>query len=161
MNATLLASVCTLLTGTLFLCWTVLSMRPDSRLRRLYGVGTTDARSGPRVVGLCGLGICALAGAIYFSVSERIVGTVTVVVSAWLCIVFGWLVRYRDRRELLTTPDVDRTTAHRLGGVAILCGVVVLPLGPAIWLQASPGLLFGIALGGSFVSLFAIAYAYR
>lgn len=158
-----LAAAITLLIGCLLVAGAALSLRSESRIRRLYGVDATDenaVRANATVVGLCGIGMCAFAAAIYFGVSARLVGTVTVVVSAGLCIVLGWLIRYRDRRELLTTPNVDRATARRLGGAAILCGGLVLPLAPAIWLRAGPGLLLGIALGGSFVSLFAVAYAY-
>lgn len=87
-----LAAAITLLIGCLLVAGAALSLRSESRIRRLYGVDATDenaVRANATVVGLCGIGMCAFAAAIYFGVSARLVGTVTVVVSAGLCIVLG------------------------------------------------------------------------
>ncbi len=149
--------------GSVFLCWVVFSLRSESYFRHWYGVDPTDesaVRSNAIVVGVCGLGMCILAGVLYFDVPERLIGTGAVIVSSVLCIILGWLIRYRDRRDLLTTPNVDRPTAHRLGGVAILCGILVLPLAPAIWVGVEPVVLLGVTFGATLISLTAVVYAY-
>jgi len=141
-----------------------LSLRPESGLRRWYGVDPDDhaaVRSNAGVVGASGVGLLALAGAIGLDVSGRVVGTVAVALAAGACVALGWLVRYRDRRDLLTTPDVDRETGARLGGAAMLCGVLVAPLAPAIWFGASEAVVAGIGLGGCVLGLFAVAWSYR
>lgn len=163
-SETEVAVALTAATGLLFLAVVGLSLRPESRLRPLYGVDPEDdaaVRTNAAVVGACGVGTLALAAAVALGVSERIIGTVTVLASSGLCVVLGWFVRYRDRRELLTTPHADRETARRLGASAIFCGLLVFPLAPAIWFGASDGLILGITLGGAFLSFFAFAFAYR
>ncbi|PSP81518.1 hypothetical protein BRC81_00730 [Halobacteriales archaeon QS_1_68_20] len=153
----------TVATGLLFVAVALLSLRPGSRIRKTYGIDPHDgdaARSNALVLGLVGLGTVALGAAIAMDVSGRVVGTVTVLVGTGLCVGLGWLIRYRDRRELLTDPSVDRETARRLGGATVVCGLTILPLAPAIWFGATQVLL-GAALVGPFVALGAIAFAYR
>lgn len=94
-------------------------------------------------------------------VPDRHIATGTLVATVVLCIVLGWLVRYRDRRDLLTTPNVDRKTARRLGGVAMACGGLVLALVPLVWLEVAAETIALFALGSSVVVLFAVAFAYR
>ncbi|WP_135851915.1 hypothetical protein [Halorussus salinus] len=113
-----------------------------------------------RTVVAAGL-VAALGVALVADVSDRVLGTATVVVAAGACVALGWLIRYRDRRDLLTTPDVDRETGGRLGAAAMLSGLLVLPLAPALWVGASDALVVGIALGGGVGSLLAVAVAYR
>lgn len=164
MNPDTTGSLIVVIGGALFIWWAGASLNPESRLRHLYGVDASDenaVRANAAVVALCGIGMWLLAGAIYGGVSERFIGTGTVMGTGLLCIGLGWLIRYRDRRDLLTTPEVPRTTARRLGGAAILCGFLVLPLGVAIWLRVSSEILVSIALGESVVSLLVVAYAYR
>lgn len=164
MNSDVLGAAIFLLTGVLFLAGATHSLRPESSLRRMYGVEPADesaVRTNAAVVGLCGLGMVALASVMYIGVSERAIGVGAVVVSAGACFALGWLIRYRDRRELLTTPNVDRPTARRLGGVAMVCGASILALAPALWFEVGPGLLLGIAVGGSIICLLGFAYAYR
>jgi len=141
-----------------------LSLRTESGVRQWYGVNPDDdaaVRSNAAVIGASGAGLLALAGTIAVDVSGRVVGTVAVALTAGACVALGWLVRYRDRRDLLTTPDVDRETAARLGGAAIACGLVVAPLAPAIWFEANSTVVAGIGLGGSVFGVLAVAYAYR
>jgi len=118
--------------------------------------GTVGDRDG---VAFCEVGEPPMA--VVVGVPERVIGAGSVVVAAALCIVLGWFVRYRDRRELLTTPDVDRDTARRLGAAAILCGVLVLPLAPAIWVDAGPAVVLGVAVGGFVVTTLAVGLASR
>jgi hypothetical protein len=66
-----------------------------------------------------------------------------------------------SRVEDVKTPDVDRTTARRLGGAAMLCGFLLVPPALAIWTRADADLAVGLALGGSVVGLLAVAFAYR
>ncbi|WP_433629678.1 hypothetical protein [Halomicrococcus sp. NG-SE-24] len=164
MNADGVAAALTTLTGVLFVVAAILSLQSQSQLRRLYGIDVTDdeaAKINAVVVGLGGVGMWALAAAVIANVSERVIGTATVIVCAGLCIILGWLIRYHDRRELLTTPDADRDLARRLGAAAIICGVLILPLAPAIWLRASDALVLGLVLGGACIGFFTIAYAHR
>jgi hypothetical protein len=150
--------------GGLLVVWAVASLFPGSPLRRLYGLDPSDdrgARVNAAVLGGCGLGVVALAGAIAAGVPGRVLGTVTVLAAALLCVGLGWLVRYRDRRELLTTPTVDRETARRLGGAVIVCGVLLAPLAPAIWFDVGDEVLALLALGGSLVATLAVALAVR
>ena len=152
-----------LLTAVLFVGVALHSLRPDSSPRGLYGVDPDDdaaVRSNALVVGLCGVLVGVLGVAVVLGVPDRVIGAGSVIVAAALCIVLGWFVRYRDRRELLTSSEVDRDTARRLGASAILCGVLVLPLAPAIWVDASPAVVLGIAAGGFFLTTLAIGLAY-
>lgn len=151
------------LTGAVFVGVAVLSLRSGSQLRRLYGVDVTDdaaVRSNAAVFALCGLGLCGLAIALAVGVSGRVIGVATVLGSAALCVGLGWLIRYRDRRDLLTNSTVDRPTARRLGAAAIFAGLTVLPLAPALWLGASDLVIVGLAIAGSQATLIAIAVAY-
>lgn len=150
--------------GIAFVGVAALSLRPGSRFRGSYGVDSDDdaaVRSNAVVLGACGVGLLALASAIALDVSGRVVGTATVLLAAGACVALGGLVRYRDRRDLLTTPGVDRETAARVGGAAMLCGLLVAPLAPAIWVGASEVLVGALALGGTVVGFLAVAYAYR
>jgi len=147
-----------------FVAVAALSLRPESGLRRWYGVDPDDdaaVRSNALVVGASGVGLAALAAAVVLGVPERAIGVAAVLGGGALCVVLGWLVRYRDRRDLLTTRDADRETAERLGASAIACGVVVLPLAPAIWFGASDVVVMGLVLVMVFGTLFAIAFAHR
>jgi tellurite resistance protein TehA-like permease len=142
----------------------VSSLRAGSWTRRLYGIEPEDdasARTNAAVLGLVGIGLFGLAGAIALDLPPKPVATATVLASALLCVVLGWLVAVRDRREMLTTPNVDRETARRLGYVSILCGVLVLPFAPLIWFGADEVVFVVVALGSSFVALLAVAFAYR
>jgi voltage-gated potassium channel Kch len=78
-----------------------------------------------------------------------------------LCVVLGLLVRYRDVRALLTTPDVDRARARRLGGAVVFCGLLTVPLAAALWFRAETAVVVTLALGTSVVSLLAVGVAYR
>ncbi|WP_115865116.1 hypothetical protein [Halorussus litoreus] len=151
-------------TGLACVVVAALSLRADSRFRESYGVDAADdaaVRSNAAVLGVCGAGLLALAAAIALDVSGRVLGTATVVLAAGACVALGWLVRYRDRRDLLTTPGVDRETGARLGAAAMLSGLLVAPLAPAIWVGASGTVVTGLALGGTAGGLLAVAVAYR
>ncbi|WP_327053863.1 hypothetical protein [Halomicrococcus gelatinilyticus] len=164
MGSEIVALSITLLTAVLFVGVALHSLRPDSPLRRLYDVDPDDdaaVRSNALVVGLSGVLLGLLGAAVVADVPERVVGAGTVLVAAALCIVLGWFIRCRDRRELLTSPDVDRDTARRVGGAAILCGVLALPLAPAIWVDAGPAVVLAIAAGGFVATTLAIGLAYR
>ncbi|PSP56589.1 hypothetical protein BRC82_01545 [Halobacteriales archaeon QS_1_67_19] len=163
-SETAVAAAITAVTGLVLLGVALYSLRPGSRFRRGYGIDPEDdgaARSNALVVGLCGVGTLALAAAIAIGVSERVIGTGAVLASAGLCVGLGWFVRYRDRRELLTTPRVDRETARRLGASAIVCGLLVLPLAPAIWFGVSDAVRVSLVAGGFLLTVVAIACAYR
>lgn len=163
-TATAFAAGLTVLTGLAFVAAAALSLRPGSGLRRWYGIDPADdaaVRSNALVVAGSGVGLWVLAGAVVLRVPERVVGAGTVVVGAGLCVAIGWLIRYRDRRELLTTPDADRETAEQVGASAIVCGLLVLPLAPAIWFEAGDALVGGLAAGGALLTFVVIAWAYR
>jgi len=162
MESEVVALAIALLTALLFVGVALRSLHPDSRLRRLYDPdGDAAVRSNAFVVAISGVLLGVLGVAVVVGVPERVIGAGSVVVAAALCIVLGWFVRYRDRRELLTTPDVDRDTARRLGAAAILCGVLVLPLAPAIWVDAGPAVVLGVAVGGFVVTTLAVGLASR
>ncbi|NKE34705.1 hypothetical protein GWG54_02510 [Natronococcus sp. JC468] len=140
------------------------SLRAGSWTRRLYGLEPDDdagARANAAVLGIVGIGLFALAAAIVLEIPPRVVGTATLLASALLCFVLGWLVAVRDRRELLTTPDVDRETGRRLGFVAIGCGVLSLGFAPLVWLEVDDAVVAGVALASTVVVLLAVAFAYR
>jgi hypothetical protein len=140
------------------------SLRAGSWTRRLYGTDPDDdagARANAIVLGIVGVGLFALAAAVALELPSRPVATATILASAVLCLVLGWLVVVRDYRTLLTTPNVDRETARRLGLVSGLCGVVILPLAPLIWVGADEVFFVVVAFGSSFVVLLAVAVAYR
>ncbi|WP_394740772.1 hypothetical protein [Natronococcus roseus] len=140
------------------------SLRAGSWTRRLYGLEPDDdasARANAAVLALVGIGLFALAGAIVFELPSAIVGTATILASALLCFVLGWLVAVRDRRELLTTPDVDRKTGRRLGFVAMGCGILLLGFVPLVWLEVDDAVVAVGALASTFVVLLAVAFAYR
>ncbi|PAU84169.1 hypothetical protein CK500_06970 [Halorubrum salipaludis] len=140
------------------------SLPAGSRLRRLYGVDDRDdagARANAVVLGGTGAFLLALAAAIAFEVPERLVAAGAFGVAAVGTTALGWLVRYRDRRELLTTPDVSRERARRLGGAAMWTGTLLcLPLA-GILLGATESEIAGAALGAAAVAGVLIALAYR
>ncbi|USZ69135.1 hypothetical protein NGM10_05200 [Halorussus salilacus] len=151
-------------TGLGFVVVAALSLRPESRFRRWYGIDPGDdagARTNALVVGASGVGLWALAAAVVLGVSERVVGAGSVLVGGALCVALGWLIRYRDRRELLTTPDVDRETAEQLGASVIVCGLLVFPLAPAVWFGVGEAVVAGLGLGGALLSVLVIAWGYR
>ncbi|WP_206664905.1 hypothetical protein [Halorubrum salsamenti] len=81
--------------------------------------------------------------------------------SAFGTVALGWLVRYRDRRELLTTPDVSRERARRLGGAAMWTGALLcLPL-VGVLPGASESEMAATALGVTAAAGLLIAFAYR
>ena len=91
---------------------------------------------------------------------DRIVAGGALGVSAVGTLGLGWLVRYRDRRELLTTPDVSRERARRLGGAAMATGVLLcFPL-VGVLLGASETVIAAVTLfvGGMVGGLVALAY---
>jgi hypothetical protein len=140
------------------------SLRAGSWIRRLYGIDPDDdagARANAIVLGIVGAGLFSLATAVALELPSRSVATATILASAFLCFVLGWLVVVRDRRALLTTPNVDRETARRLGLVSVLCGVLILPLAPLIWVGVDEVFFVVVAFGISFVVLLAVAVAYR
>ena len=151
------------LTGALLLAVAIASLRTGGAVRRLYGLDDADdagTRSNALVLGLVGVGLIALAGRIAADVSERVIGTGSVLAAGLLCVGLGWLVRYRDRRELLTTPNVSRERGRKLGAAAIVCGLLVLPLAPLIWIEASEEAVVTVAVGVSIVALVLVATAY-
>ncbi|USZ71192.1 hypothetical protein [Natronosalvus halobius] len=140
------------------------SLRHGSWIRRAYGTDPAndgDARANALVMGVVGASMLALAVAIDLELPERTVGTAAILGTSALCIGLGWAVRRYDRRDLLTTPNVDRETGKRLGTAAMICGVLVLPLAGAIWLEVGAGLVVLLAAGSGLVSLLAIGIAYR
>jgi hypothetical protein len=140
------------------------SLRAGSWTRRLYGVESDDdsgARANALVLVIVGVGLFVLAAAIALDLPPVPVATATILATALLCVVLGWLVAVRDRRELLTTPNVDRETARRLGYVSMLCGVLLLSIAPLIWFEADEVFFVVVALGSSFIVLLAVALAYR
>ncbi|TKX78479.1 hypothetical protein EXE53_20980 [Halorubrum sp. SD626R] len=146
------------------LCIVALASLPSgSRLRRLYGVADTDdrgARANAAVLAGTGAFLLALAAAIVADVPDRIVAGGALGVSAVGTLGLGWLVRYRDRRELLTTPDVSRERARRLGGAAMATGVLLcFPL-VGVLLGASETVIAAVTLfvGGMVGGLVALAY---
>ncbi|WP_206731743.1 hypothetical protein [Halorubrum amylolyticum] len=105
--------------------------------------------------------LVALGAAVVFDVPDRLVAGVAFGISALGTIVLRWLVRYRDRRELLTTPDVSRERARRLGGAAMWTGALLcLPLA-GVLLGASESEIAVAALGVTAVAGLLIALAYR
>jgi len=153
-----------LLAGATLLGFALATLKPGSRLRRAYGVAVDDdaaARSNAAVLGLVGTGVLLLAWVIAADVPDRVVGVTVLLASGVLCLVLGWLVRYRDRHELLTVPDPDPRTARRLGGAVMICGVLLLPLAPALWFGVGDALVVVLALGGSLAGLVAVAVAVR
>ncbi|OYR44959.1 MULTISPECIES: hypothetical protein [unclassified Halorubrum] len=150
--------------GVAFALVALASLRPASRFRRLYGVDDADnagARANAAVLGGTGAFLVALAAAIALGVPDRTVAVGALGVAAVGTVALGWLVRYRDRRDLLTTPDVSRERARRLGGAAIWAGLLLcLPL-VGVLLGASEASIVVAALGGSVVTLLLVALAYR
>ena len=120
-----------------------------------------DGRANGIVLAIVAFGLLALATAIALEAPDRHIAMGTLVATAVLCVGLGWLVRYRDRRDLLTTPDVDRKTARRLGGVAMACGGLVFALFPLVWLEVATETIALFAIGSSVVVLVAVAFAYR
>ncbi|UPV73014.1 hypothetical protein M0R89_10680 [Halorussus limi] len=163
-NGTVFAAGLTATTGLAFVAAALHALRPGSPVRGWFGVDPADdaaVRSNAAVVGASGVGLVALATAVGVGVSERAIGTASVLAGGGACATLGWLIRYRDRRDLLTTPGASRKTARRLGAAAMLCGFLVLPLAPAIWFGASAALVVGLAVGGALGSLVAVGVAYR
>ncbi|UIO99736.1 hypothetical protein Hbl1158_14625 [Halobaculum sp. CBA1158] len=151
-------------TGGAFVAFALATLKPDSGLRRAYAVDPADdaaARGNAAVVAAVGAGLLALAGAVAAGVPGRVVGVATLSASAAACLALGWLVRYRDRRELLTIPNADRETARRLGAAVMGCGLLLLPLIPAVWLDAGDAVVAALALGTSLLALVAVAVAVR
>ncbi|MFC7324005.1 hypothetical protein ACFQMF_05335 [Halorubrum rutilum] len=140
------------------------SLPSGSRLRRLYGVDDGDdtgARANAAVLAGTGAFLLGLAAAIRLELPDRLVAAGALGVAALGTVVLGWLVRYRDRRELLTTPDVSRERARRLGGAAMLTGALLcLPLA-GVLLGASESAIAAAALGVAAVAGLLIALAYR
>jgi len=152
------------LTGGALVAFALASRKSDSALRRTYRIDPADdaaARSNAAVVAAVGAGILLLAGAVAADVPERLVGPGMLLASAVCCLVLGWLVRYRGRFELLTVPNATPETGRRLGAAVMVCGVLLLPLAPALWLGASDAVVVLLALGGSFLGLVAVAVAAR
>lgn len=140
------------------------SLPSGSRLRRLYGLDDGDdagARANAAVLASTGAFLLGLAAAIRLELPDRAVAAGALGVAALGTVVLGWLVRYRDRRELLTTPDVSRERARRLGGAAMWAGLLLcLPLA-GVLLGAGEASIAVAALGGSVVTLLIVALAYR
>ncbi|WP_049982301.1 hypothetical protein [Halorubrum sp. BV1] len=140
------------------------SLPSGSRLRRLYGVDTTDdrgARANATVLAGTGAFLLALAAAIVTGVSDRLVAGGALGVSAVGTVALGWLVRYRDRRELLTTPNVSRERARRLGGAGMWVGALLcLPLAGVV-LGASETAITAATIGAAATSGLLVALAYR
>jgi hypothetical protein len=158
------AAAVTVATGLLFVVAARHSVKPESSLRPLYGIDEDDdeaATANAAVVVVCGVGLWLLGAAVFVDVPDRIVGTATVLGSAALCVTLGVAIRYGDRRELLTTRQANRETARRVGGAVVLCGLLVVPLAPAIWFEWGPVVVLGAVFGGTFLSLVALAYAAR
>ncbi len=163
-TGTVFAAGLTAALGVAFAGAALHSRRPASPVRGWFGVDPDDdaaVRANAAVVGASGVGLVALAVAVAVGVSGRVVGTASVLAGGGACAALGWLIRYRDRRDLLTTPGVDRETAARLGAAAMWCGLVVSPLAPAIWFGASDALVVGLTVGGALGSLVAVGLAYR
>jgi len=140
------------------------SLPSGSRLRRLSGIDDGDdagARSNAVVLAGTGAFLLALAAAIILRVPDRLVAAGALGATAFGTVVLGWLVRYRDRREILTTPNVSRERARRLGGAAMWTGALLcLPLA-GVLLGASESEIALAALGVAAVSGLLIALAYR
>jgi len=140
------------------------SLPSGSRLRRLYGVDDGDAagaRANAAVLASTGAFLLGLAAAIRLRLPDRLVAVGALGVTALGTVALGWLVRYRDRRELLTTPDVSRERARRLGGAAMWAGALLcLPLA-GILLGASESAIAAATLGVAAVAGLLIALAYR
>jgi hypothetical protein len=140
------------------------SLPSGSRLRRLYGVADGDdagARANAAVLVGTGAFLLALAAAIRLALPERLVAAGALGVTALGTVALGWLVRYRDRRELLTTPDVSRERARRLGGAAMWAGALLcLPLA-GVLLGASESAIAAATLGVAAVTGGVVALAYR
>ncbi|WP_312911238.1 hypothetical protein [Natronosalvus caseinilyticus] len=152
------------LVGVGCLALALASLRHGSWIRRAYGTDPADeagARANALVMGVVGASMLALAVAIDLELPERAVGTAAIIGTSALCIGLGWAVRRYDRRDLLTTPNVDRETGKRLGTAAMLCGVLVLPLAGALWLEVDAGLVVLLATGAGLASLLSIGIAYR
>jgi len=149
--------------GTLLIA-ALASLSSGSRLRGLYGVDDGDdagVRANAALLGGTGAFLLALAAAIAFGVPERLIAAGAVGAAALGTTALGWLVRYRDRRELLTTPNVTRERARRLGGAAMWAGALLcLPLA-GILLGASESEIAVAALGVAAVTGVLIALAYR
>ena len=140
------------------------SLPSGSRLRRFYGVADGDdagARANAAVLVGTGAFLLALAAAIRLGVSDRRIAAGALGVTALGTVALGWLVRYRDRRELLTTPDVSRERARRLGGAAMWTGALLcLPLA-GVLLGASESAIAAATLGVAAAAGLLIALAYR
>lgn len=140
------------------------SLPTGSRLRRLYGIDDGDragARANAAVLTGTGAVLLALAAAILLRLPDKMVAAGALGVTALGTVALGWLVRYRDRREILTTPNVSREQARRLGGAAMWTGALLcLPL-TGILLGASESALAVSTLGVTAVSGLLIALAYR
>ncbi|MFD1571105.1 hypothetical protein [Halorubrum laminariae] len=140
------------------------SLPSGSRLRRLYGIDDRDdagARANAAVLAGTGGFLLALAAAITLDLSDRFVAAGALGVAAVGSLVLGWLVRFRDRRELLTTPDVSRERARRLGGATIWVGTLLcLPL-VGVLAGASDAAVAGATLSVAAVASVLVALAYR
>ncbi|GAA0513294.1 hypothetical protein SAMN04488066_11259 [Halorubrum aquaticum] len=140
------------------------SLPAGSRVRRAYGTHPDDddaARANAAVLAATGAFLLALAAATRFGVSDRLVAAGTLAVAAAGVVLLGWLVRYRDRRELLTTPNVDRERARRLGGAAMLVGgLLVVPLA-AVLLGAGDRTMAVSTVAVAVLSTLLVAFAYR
>ncbi|MFC7213787.1 hypothetical protein ACFQO4_06795 [Saliphagus sp. GCM10025334] len=140
------------------------TLRHGSWIRLAYRTDPaddTDARANALVMSAVGASMLALALAVDLELPERAVGTAAILGTSALCFGLGWAVRRYDRRDLLTTPNVDRETGKRLGTAVMLCGVLVLPLAGAVWIEVDAGLVVLLAAGSSLASLLAIGIAYR
>ncbi|WP_066414311.1 hypothetical protein [Halorubrum aethiopicum] len=140
------------------------SLPAGSRVRRAYGIDPDDdagARANAAVLAATGAFLLALAAAIRAAVPDRSVAAGTLAVAAAGTVLLGWLVRYRDRRELLTTPNVDRERARRLGAAAMLTGgLLCVPLA-AVLFGAGESTVAVAVLATAVLSTLAVAAAYR
>jgi len=150
--------------GGALLLIAIASLPTGSRLRRLCGVDDRDdagARSNAVVLGGTGAFLLAVAAAIAFEVPDRTIAVAVLGATAAGAVALGGLVRYRDRREILTTPNADRERASRLGGAVMWVGALLsVPL-TAVLLEAGELAIAAAALSVAAVSTVLVAAAYR
>jgi hypothetical protein len=150
--------------GAAFVIVALASLPAGSRLRRLYGTDDRDdagARANAAVLAGTGGFLLALGAAIAAGLPDRLIGAGALGICAVGTVTLGWLVRYRDRRELLTTPNVSRERARRLGGAAMWAGgLLCLPLA-GILLGAGEAVVAVAALSVAAVTTLLVAFAYR
>lgn len=140
------------------------SLPSESPIRLAYRIDPSDdagARSNAAVLGATGAFVLALAAADAGGVAPRLIAGSALGTAAAGTAALGWLVRYRDRRELLTTPDVSRERGRRLGGALVVTGALFcLPLAAVLIEPGTDALVLSV-VGTSTVSVLLIAAAYR